>query len=92
MPLRMLSYTSLLLLKLVETRKVFPHHPLPAVLPIVLYNGGTARKVPLDVASLFGPMPQDWSSIVPNTAIFCWARRLFHHRLFRSAARDWQEY
>ena len=57
MPLRMLSYTSLLLLKLVETRKVFPHHPLPAVLPIVLYNGGTAWKVPLDVASLFGPMP-----------------------------------
>ena len=53
MPLRMLSYTSLLLLKLVETRKVLPHHPLPDVFPIVLYNGGMAWKVPLDVASLY---------------------------------------
>ncbi|OUO53639.1 hypothetical protein B5F76_05130 [Desulfovibrio sp. An276] len=53
MPLRMLSYTSLLLLKLVETKKILPHHPLPDVFPIVLYNGGVAWKVPLDVASLY---------------------------------------
>ena len=53
MPLRMLSYTSLLLLKLVETKKILPHHPLPDVFPIVLYNGGVTWKVPQDVASLY---------------------------------------
>ena len=58
MALRTLSYTTLLLLDLVNTGKVRENEGLPPVFPIVIYNGGKAWKAPQEVAALFAPMPE----------------------------------
>ena len=42
MALRMLSYTTLLLLDLVKTGNICENEGLPPVFPIVIYNGGKA--------------------------------------------------
>jgi predicted transposase YdaD len=57
MALRLLGYVALLLAGLVRTGKVTAAEGLPAVLPLVLYNGKRPWSVPLDLASLFRSVP-----------------------------------
>ena len=70
MALRILSYTTLLLLDLVKTGKVNEKEGLPPVFPIVIYNGGTAWKAPEDVAALFAPMPESLECYRPQHRYF----------------------
>jgi predicted transposase YdaD len=57
MALRLLGYVALLLSGLVRAGKVTAAEGLPAVLPLVLYNGKRPWSVPLDLASLFRTVP-----------------------------------
>jgi hypothetical protein len=57
MALRLLGYVALLLSGLVRTEKVTAAEGLPAVLPLVLYNGKRPWSVPLDLTSLFRSVP-----------------------------------
>ncbi|HEX3556436.1 MAG TPA: Rpn family recombination-promoting nuclease/putative transposase [Thermoanaerobaculia bacterium] len=58
MALRLLVYVGLLLQELIQKRRLAPKGKLPAVLPIVVYNGKPAWRAPRDLASLFVPMPE----------------------------------
>ena len=55
MALRMLTYTSLLYEELVRNGAVGKGEPLPAVLPVVLYNGESAWGAARDVGELIAP-------------------------------------
>ena len=66
MALRILSYTTLLLLDLVKTGSVRENEGLPPVFPIVIYNGGRAWKAPQDVEALFAPMPESLKMYRPR--------------------------
>lgn len=55
MALRMLTYTSLLYEELVRNGAVGKGEPLPAVLPVVLYNGESAWGAARDVGELVTP-------------------------------------
>ena len=70
MALRVLSYTSLLLLDLVKTGKVKEGEGLPPVLPIVIYNGNRIWKAPQEVAELFAPMPPSLKAYRPTQRHF----------------------
>jgi predicted transposase/invertase (TIGR01784 family) len=57
MALRLLGYVALLLAGLVRTGVATAAEGLPAVLPLVLYNGKRPWSVPLDLSSLFRSVP-----------------------------------
>ena len=56
MALRILAYTSLLYQELVRNGAVGAGERLPAVLPVVLYNGEPAWRAPRDVGDLIAPV------------------------------------
>ena len=70
MALRILSYTTLLLLDLVKSGNVSEYEGLPSVFPIVIYNGGKAWKSPQEVAELFAPMPESLKFYRPQQRHF----------------------
>jgi predicted transposase/invertase (TIGR01784 family) len=57
MAVRLLVYVGLLLQELIRAQGLTAADRLPPILPIVLYNGKRAWKAPLELASLFGPLP-----------------------------------
>ena len=67
MAIRLLSYISLLLLRLERERKKQRRkvRPLPLVLPIVIYNGEKPWSVPLDTLPLFGEAPSAFLECLP---------------------------
>ncbi|MEI7990389.1 MAG: Rpn family recombination-promoting nuclease/putative transposase [Chloroflexota bacterium] len=57
MVVRMLTYIGLLYQDLIKSRQVKEGDYLPPVLPLVLYNGRTPWKAPLDLEKLVAPAP-----------------------------------
>jgi predicted transposase/invertase (TIGR01784 family) len=66
MAVRILGYVALLLADLVRTGAATTASKLPAVLPLVLYNGKRPWNVPLDLASLFQPAPPGAGHLLPQ--------------------------
>jgi predicted transposase YdaD len=57
MAVRIMTYLGLLYQDLVRTGMVGAGEPLPAVLPLVLYNGKSAWTAPLDIRALIEEVP-----------------------------------
>ena len=57
MAVRLLTYIGLLLEEIIHKEKLKPGDRLPAVLPLVLYNGERRWRAPLRLESLFVPVP-----------------------------------
>ncbi len=70
MPLRILNYTSLLLLDLIDKKQLPPDGKIPPVFPIVMYNGKHPWTVPTEVAPLFGPVPEILKPYCPQQQYF----------------------
>ncbi|MEA2694921.1 MAG: hypothetical protein QOJ16_4308 [Acidobacteriota bacterium] len=66
MAVRLLGYVALLLSDLVRTGEVTPAQGLPAVLPLVLYNGKRPWGVPVDLGSLFRAVPPSFGPYLPQ--------------------------
>lgn len=66
MAVRLLVYVGLLLEELIRTQKLKPMDPLPPVLPVVLYNGKRPWKAPVELASLFPPVPDGLRRRLPR--------------------------
>jgi predicted transposase YdaD len=66
MAVRLLTYVGLLLQELIRTKKLEPDGLLPPVLPIVLYHGKPRWWPPLDLASLFAPVPREVRRHLPQ--------------------------
>jgi len=66
MALRLLTYTGLLLEEIVRKEKLKPGDRLPAVLPLVLYNGDRRWRAPLRLESLFVPVPKELKRYLPR--------------------------
>jgi putative YhgA-like transposase/uncharacterized protein DUF4351 len=66
MAVRLLVYVALLLADLVGTDVATVSSGLPAVLPLVLYNGRRPWNVPLDLASLFRQVPPGTERLLPQ--------------------------
>jgi len=66
MAVRLLGYVALLLSDLIRTGAATLASKLPAVLPLVLYNGKRPWNVPLDLASLFQPAPPGAERLLPQ--------------------------
>ncbi len=64
MPVRILTYTALLLSDLIKQPDI--GDTLPPILPIVLYNGKTPWKVPIDVGSMFTSLPENMNIHCPR--------------------------
>jgi hypothetical protein len=75
MALRLLGYVALLLSGLVRTGKVTTAEGLPAVLPLVLYNGKRPWSVPLDLASLFRTVPTGCERATSRSSPISWSTR-----------------
>ena len=57
MGFRIQSYSTLLFLDIGRRKRPLKKHPLPYVFPIVMYNGKTPWRIPLDAGSLFPSIP-----------------------------------
>jgi hypothetical protein len=66
MAVRLLGYVALLLAGLVRTGVATPTQGLPAVLPLVLYNGKRTWKAPADLSSLFRAVPPGCGRYLPQ--------------------------
>jgi len=66
MAVRLLTYVGLLLEEIIHREKLRPGDRLPAVLPLVLYNGKRPWQAPLNLASLFEEMPAGLRSYLPR--------------------------
>lgn len=66
MALRLMVYVGLLYQQLVDEKKVLPGEPLPPVVPIVLYNGKSPWKAPLDMAELIAESHEELSQYRPS--------------------------
>ena len=66
MAVRLLTYVGLLLEEIIHREKLRPGDRLPAVLPLVLYNGKRAWQAPLDLASLFNEVPAGLRKYLPR--------------------------
>ncbi len=77
MALRLLTYVSLLLEEIVRREKLGPQDRLPAVFPLVLYNGKGRWRAPFRLESLFVPVPRDLKRYLPRLSY----RLLDEHRL-----------
>jgi hypothetical protein len=66
MAVRLLGYVALLLAGLVRTGEVTRAKGLPAVLPLVLYNGKRPWKAPADLTSLFRAVPPGFGHYLPQ--------------------------
>ena len=70
MALRVNSYSTLLLQSLVKAKRVSAEDGLPAVLPIVIYNGRSPWNAPQHMEGLFAPMPERIKRFCPNQEYF----------------------
>jgi len=68
MAVRLLGYVALLLADLVRTKVATPALGLPAVLPLVLYNGKRTWGKHADLASLFRSVPPGTERYLPQLA------------------------
>ena len=75
MPLRLLTYVSLLLQALIRTGRAKPTGNLPLVLPIVIYNGRPSWRTPLDLKGLFAPLPCEPARFAPRLRYVLLAER-----------------
>jgi predicted transposase/invertase (TIGR01784 family) len=66
MPVRMLVYVGLLLQQLIRTLNLGAADKLPPILPILFYSGKRPWKVPLDLQSLFIPVPSGLDRYLPR--------------------------
>jgi len=66
MALRLSTYVGLLLEEIVRKEKLKPGDRLPAVLPLVLYNGERRWRAPLRLESLFVPLPAPLRRYLPR--------------------------
>jgi len=66
MAVRLLTYVGLLLEEIIHREKLRPGDRLPAVLPLVLYNGKRPWQAPLDLASLFEEVPDSLRKYLPR--------------------------
>jgi hypothetical protein len=66
MAVRLLGYVALLLSDLIHTGAATTGAKLPAVLPLVLYNGKRPWNASLDLASLFQPPPPGAERLLPQ--------------------------
>jgi predicted transposase/invertase (TIGR01784 family) len=66
MAVRMLTYVGLLLEEIIRKEKLRPGDRIPAVLPVVLYNGKRPWRAPLDLASLFVEIPKSLRRHLPR--------------------------
>jgi hypothetical protein len=61
-----MAYLGLLLQELIRQGRLRPGDKLPAVLPIVLYRGEARWRAPLDLSSLFVPVPAGLERYLPQ--------------------------
>src|SRR5690606_25362115 len=66
MPVRILSYTSLLYQDLIKQRALDEERRLPPVLPIVLYNGKRRWRAPVTLDALIQAMPEALHEFQPQ--------------------------
>ncbi|HSF38348.1 MAG TPA: Rpn family recombination-promoting nuclease/putative transposase [Thermoanaerobaculia bacterium] len=66
MAVRLLVYVGLLLQEIIEKKKLSPKRRLPAILPIVAYNGKRPWNSPLSLSDLFVPMPAGLQARLPQ--------------------------
>lgn len=66
MAVRLLTYVGLLLEEIIHKEKLKARDRLPAVLPLVFYNGKGSWRAPLDLASLFEEMPESLRRYLPQ--------------------------
>jgi predicted transposase YdaD len=66
MAVRLLTYVGLLLEEIIHREKLRAGDRLPAVLPMVLYNGKRPWLAPLDLASLFEEAPSSLRRYLPR--------------------------
>lgn len=81
MAVRLLTYVGLLLEEIVRREKLKPGDRLPAVLPLVLYNGKRRWRAPLRLESHFVPAPKELKRYLPRLSyLLLDERRLdLHH-------------
>lgn len=70
MAVRLLVYEGLLLQGLIREERLTASDKLPPILPIVLYNGQRPWKAPLDLQSLFKPVPMSLRRRLPQLEYF----------------------
>jgi hypothetical protein len=66
MAVRLLTYVGLLLEEIIHREKLRPGDRLPAVLPLVLYNGKRPWQASLDLMSLFEEVPASLRRYLPR--------------------------
>jgi predicted transposase YdaD len=66
MAVRLLTYAGLLLEEIIRKEKLKPEDRLPAVLPLVLYNGERPWSAPQRLESLFVPIPEELKLYLPR--------------------------
>jgi predicted transposase/invertase (TIGR01784 family) len=66
MPVRIMSYMSLLWQDLIRTKHIVPTKPLPAVIPLVLYNGDIPWEIPANIGDAIGEMPRGLKHMRPS--------------------------
>lgn len=102
MALRVQVYTGLLYQDLIKGRRIKPGRRLPAVLPVVFYNGEKPWNAALDVGELIDPLPDGFGHLRPaHRYVVIDQRRLDPHllvesrslvaSLFRMELSDWPD-
>lgn len=66
MVLRKMAYMAFFYQDLVKARKLKPGDWLPAILPVVLYNGDRAWRAPASIDELIGPVPEPLRKYQPQ--------------------------
>ena len=66
MAVRLLTYVGLLLEEIIQRESLKPGDRLPAVLPLVLYNGKGRWRGPLRLEDLFAPVPRALRRYLPR--------------------------
>ena len=66
MPIRLMSYTAQLLLRLAKENPTLAHTPFPSVFPIVLYNGRRPWRVHRNVIDYFSPASEAERALLPQ--------------------------
>jgi len=70
MALRMITYVLLFYQRLLKVRPLQPGEKLPAVLPILFYNGEEEYQVALDMADLIAEVPPELARYQPSMRYF----------------------
>ena len=70
MALRMMVYAGLLYQDLIKQKEFGPDGLLPAVFPVVIYNGRRPWNAPLKLSELITPVPEPLRSFLPAMSYF----------------------